>query len=231
MATHINDNNEFDHRYSFAMKTKPMKSIDSLFVALLPHSQKITLPKNKNYKLNEEKEGKGVILFAEGIATLTYASSGLYSSTVYPPTILGLVQGYSSFYEIPNTLSQEVNLCAETDITLFFVQLQDFVATIDAQNLWHDVARILAHRLMLMIDRECENLKNNSYLKIKNIILEVWSYPEEYRTNINLPSFIQKRTGLSRSRIMKILMDLKKGEYITINSGKLTSVSKLPGAY
>lgn len=231
MATHISDNNEFDHRFSFAMKTKPMKSLDVLFVALLPRSKKIIVQKNKTYKINKEKDGKGIVLLSDGIATLTYANSGLYASTIYPPTVLGFVHGYSSFYEVPNTSPQDMHLFAETDVTLFFVPLQDFVEIIDSLNLWHDVARILAHRLMFMLDKDAGNLGNNSYLKIKNIILEVWSYPEEYRANINLPFFIQKRTGLSRSRVMKILMDLKKGEYITMNAGKLISISKLPVAY
>lgn len=44
-------------------------------------------------------------------------------------------------------------------------------------------------------------------------------------------NFIQRRTGISRSRTMKILSELKKGGYIHIDNGRLTALGKLPVAY
>ncbi|MGK4720453.1 helix-turn-helix domain-containing protein, partial [Salmonella enterica] len=44
-------------------------------------------------------------------------------------------------------------------------------------------------------------------------------------------NFIKRRTGISRSRTMKILSELKKGGYIQIDNGRLTALGKLPVAY
>ncbi|EKA2160415.1 helix-turn-helix domain-containing protein, partial [Salmonella enterica] len=51
------------------------------------------------------------------------------------------------------------------------------------------------------------------------------------RESIIVLNFIQRRTGISRSRTMKILSELKKGGYIHIDNGRLTALGKLPVAY
>lgn len=229
MATDISDNNEFEHRFSFCLKTKPMKSIESLFVELIPHGRKILIPKNKKYNLNNEKDGKGILLITDGIGTVVHTENDYHFSTTYPPSILGFVGGYSSYYQIPHAMA-DLSIYADTNLTCFFVPLQKFVEVMDQNNSWHDVARILAHRLMIMMSKDSDHMEG-AYPRIKTLIQEVWSYPEEYRIQINLPHFIQKRTGLSRSRIMKILMDLRQGGYIDIVNGKLLSIMKLPQAY
>lgn len=229
MATDISDNNEFDHRFSFSLKTKPMKSIESLFVELIPHGRKIQIPKNRKYDLNNEKDGQGVLLITDGLGTVVHTENGYHYSTTYPPSILGFISGYSTYYNIPHTMC-DLSVYADTNLTCFFVPLQKFVEVMDQNNCWHDVARILAHRLMIMMSKDSDHMEG-AYSRIKTLIQEVWSYPDEYRTQINLPNFIQKRTGLSRSRIMKILMDLRQGEYIEMVNGKLQGVTKLPQAY
>ncbi|MFQ9621632.1 MAG: hypothetical protein ACLR17_03650 [Enterobacteriaceae bacterium] len=71
----------------------------------------------------------------------------------------------------------------------------------DEQNLWHDIARILAHRLLVMAIREKEFIGVESFIMIRTLILELGSYPEEYREQINVlnlssgaPSFPQRNT-------------------------------------
>ncbi|WP_320339062.1 helix-turn-helix domain-containing protein [Enterobacter asburiae] len=44
-------------------------------------------------------------------------------------------------------------------------------------------------------------------------------------------SFILSRTSISRSSLNKILKDLYKGGYITLNRGKLVALKKLPSKY
>lgn len=231
MATDITDNDEFSHRFSFSVKTKPMKSIESLFVSLAPYGKKILISKNTMYRMNNANDGKGILLISDGIATVVHTEKDYHIYTTYPPSVLGLVSGYTSFYEIPHDMSHDISLHADTDLICFFIPLQKFVDVMDQNNSWHDVARILAHRLMIMMSKDSEHVEGNAYQKIKTLIQEVWSYPNEYRLQVNLPNFIQKRTGISRSRVMKILMDLRQGEYIEIVNGKLHSVLKLPQDY
>ncbi|PQQ61214.1 hypothetical protein C6H70_21800, partial [Klebsiella pneumoniae] len=54
---------------------------------------------------------------------------------------------------------------------------------------------------------------------VRTLLTELADYPEAYRRQINVLSFIQRRTNLSRSRIMSILSELRKGGYITVHRG------------
>ena len=227
--TSTSDNDEFNHRYSYAVKTKPIKAIQAMISSLSPHGEIRTLTKNKTYRINEEADGEGVIIILDGIATVTNTESGHYLYTTYPPSILGFIHSYSLYYNLPNMTRHSI--LAETDVNYIFISLQKFVDVMDETNGWHDVARILAHRLMLASSKDVEFIDGNAYKMMRSLIQEVWLYPEEYRAQINLPNFIKKRTGLSRTRIMTILTDLKEGGYITVENGKLISVIKLPSAY
>ncbi|EMC8872176.1 helix-turn-helix domain-containing protein, partial [Escherichia coli] len=64
-----------------------------------------------------------------------------------------------------------------------------------------------------------------------SLLIELWAYASEYRQSINVLNFIQRRTGISRSRTMKLLSELKKGGYITIDGGRLIDMKKLPTAF
>lgn len=229
MKTQVTDNDVFDHYFSFAVKSKPMKAIETIFSHLLPFGKKIFLKKGKYYRVNEENEGIGIILITDGLVSVINSDSGHFIYTLYPPTIVGLSHGYSAFYNIPGIIRN--TLYAETDATLYFVSLQSFVDTVDKKELWHHIARILAHRIITLVNKEKSYIGADSYSIIRSMIQEVWLYPDNYRLQISLPKFIQKRSGLSRSRIMKILFDLKMGGYINIVNGKLLFVGKLPSSY
>jgi len=217
------------HSYSFAQKTKPLLALDSLFERFTPHSTEFVLPAESAYYFSPDKERAGMVLFHEGIASLCHSENGLHMSTMFAPSVLGLVDGYSLFYDVPSR--PQHYMYAETDCRCSFVPIDTFIELADEHNLWHDLARVLAHRLMVMSIREQELVGVDSYLKVRSLLIELWVYPEVYRKKINVMNFILKRTGLSRSRTMAILSELKKGGYIEIESGKLAMQRKLPIAY
>ncbi|WP_337242198.1 helix-turn-helix domain-containing protein, partial [Proteus faecis] len=49
--------------------------------------------------------------------------------------------------------------------------------------------------------------------------------------DINIYDYIQEYTNLARSTIIKILSDLKKGQYIVVEKGRLISLTNLPEKY
>lgn len=124
--------------------------------------------KNKCYRLNEEKEGVGIILVINGLVAAIDSHSGIYTHTLYPPTIVGLIHGLRAFNEMSGPMKNI--LIAETDATLVFVPLQVFIDKVDNDNLWHDVAKIPAHRLMAMKSKEREFLSTDAYRIIKTLI-------------------------------------------------------------
>lgn len=217
------------HSYSFAQRTKPSLALDSLFTHLSSGSTDFILPTESTYTFSPDKERAGIVLLQEGIASICHSENGLHMSTLFAPSVLGLVDGYSLFYDVPSR-PQHV-MYAETDCKCSFVPIDTFLKLADEHSLWHDLARVLAHRLMVMSIREQELVGVDSYLKVRSLLIELWVYPEQYRQKINVMNFILKRTGLSRSRTMAILSELKKGGYIEIESGKLTMQRKLPVAF
>jgi len=71
----------------------------------------------------------------------------------------------------------------------------------------------------------------NSYVMIKQCIKELYTLPQNVREEVNLTSYIIKRTSLSRSGVMRIVSDLCIGKYIEIRNGKLRKIRHLPHAY
>ncbi|EPE7437998.1 helix-turn-helix domain-containing protein, partial [Salmonella enterica subsp. enterica serovar Chester] len=153
----------------------------------------------------------------------------LHISSSFAPSVVGMVDSYGATYNVP--ARPEHFLLAETVCTGRFVRLPDFIKIADECDLWHDVARCLAYRLMVMSARDRELVGVDSYLKVRALLTEIWAYPQAYRESIIVLNFIQRRTGISRSRTMKILSELKKGGYIHIDNGRLTALGKLPVAY
>lgn len=93
------------------------------------------------------------------------------------------------------------------------------VEILNEKNLWQEMAHILAQRLMVLRMRSQEMVGVDSYPMVRTLLTELADYPEEYRRQINALSFIQRRTNLSRSRVMSILAELRKGGYITVHRG------------
>ncbi|WP_185955870.1 helix-turn-helix domain-containing protein [Limnobaculum zhutongyuii] len=71
----------------------------------------------------------------------------------------------------------------------------------------------------------------SSYLVVRHLLLQLNLLPKEKRYSINIAEFIQERTNLSRSYIMKVLSDLKTGGYITLRKGRLIELNHLPAKY
>jgi CRP-like cAMP-binding protein len=55
--------------------------------------------------------------------------------------------------------------------------------------------------------------------------------PENVRSSTSAWQYILDRTRLSRSSIMKMLAELKKGDYIQLENGKLTAIHRLPARF
>ncbi|HEJ6661160.1 TPA: helix-turn-helix domain-containing protein [Klebsiella oxytoca] len=217
----------YTHIY-FPSRHKPYAALDALFSALWSFGKPFNLNPGDEFLLNSGGENK-IVLLQSGIFSFCRSGSGLHVSSTFAPSIVGLVDSYGVTYDVPTR--PEHFLIAETECRGRAVSLPDFIKTIDECDLWHDVARILAYRLMVMSVRDRELVGVDSYLKVRALLIELWAYASEYRQSINVLNFIQRRTGISRSRTMKLLSELKKGGYISIDGGRLLDMKKLPTAY
>lgn len=225
----VKDNNEnLLHSFLFSQQAKPYAAIDALFSALLPFGQPFALGIGDEFYLQANEENY-IVLLESGIVSYCRNDNRLHICSAFSPSIVGMVDSYGATYNVPTRPAHF--LLAETACTGRFVRLPDFIKIVNECDLWHDVARCLAYRLMVMSARDRELVGVDSYLKVRALLIEIWAYPQVYRENIIVLNFIQQRTGISRSRTMKILSELKKGGYITIDNGRLTALGKLPVAY
>lgn len=224
-----NNNDNGLHSFVFSQQSKPYRSIDVLFSALLPLSKPLRMEAGSELMLGANKDDAVIVLLEDGICSFCHQENQLHITTVFAPSIAGLIDGYALTYNAPAW--PEHYILAETRCLGRVVSLTDFTEVINEQSLWHDVTHILAHRLMFMSARSKEMIGVDSYIKVRALLIEIWAYPEAYRSQINVLNFVQRRTALSRSRILKILSELKKGGYIDIEIGKLQALNKLPLAY
>lgn len=217
------------HTFDFGLKTKPLKAIADLHAALIPFGTPFTLSAASKMSLSEVRETAFIVLLTEGCFSVSHTNADLYMGTGFAPTVIGLIDGYSLFYEVD--VRPQHFIRAETDCAGWLVPLNIFVEKCDELNLWHDIARILAQRVMMMSARDSELVGNDAYSKIRSLLIEIWLYPEEIRAQIKVAAFLQRRTKISRSRIMDVLAELRRGEYIEMDGGVLIAMGKLPIAF
>lgn len=70
-----------------------------------------------------------------------------------------------------------------------------------------------------------------TYELIKQNLMSLMAEKDELRMMVNACDYIMDKTHISRSRVMKILSDLKTGDYIVIERGVLIKINKLPETY
>lgn len=70
-----------------------------------------------------------------------------------------------------------------------------------------------------------------AYEAIRQQLLILMSEDQAIRRDVTVEKYIRDKITLSRSRIMRILSDLKTGGYIEMERGKLLKIIKLPEKY
>jgi hypothetical protein len=71
----------------------------------------------------------------------------------------------------------------------------------------------------------------SAYSVVREFLLEINELIVHHQRDINVYDYIQEYTSLARSTIIKILSDLKKGQYIVVEKGRLLNMTTLPEKY
>ncbi|HCI4595608.1 helix-turn-helix domain-containing protein [Klebsiella quasipneumoniae] len=210
--------------FFYGRRTKPLPAVESILSAFRPVSTPFELAQSNYYHFPLAQSESGFILLEEGVASVCFAENQLVISTVLAPAILGLIDNYGVFNGLPD--KRHCSLFAETDLSGRWIAHQAAVNILNEKNLWQEMAHILTQRLMVLSMREQELLGVDSYQMVRILLMELAVYSETYRRQINVLRFIQRRTNLSRSRIMSILSELRKGGYIIIHRGVLMTIAQ-----
>lgn len=217
------------HSYSLHHKTKPLKTINTLIEKLKMHGIPFFLPENRKLRLSSEKSPSVITLITDGCFGIYHENIDRQIQLCFAPSIMGLVDAYNHYFNIKHTPKHYIR--AETPCHGFQVPYEQFLEQIKDYSLSEEVIYLLTHRLTIMSANNFETMGVDSYTKIRSLLLEIWLYPEDLRNKINIQQLIQQRTNLSRSRTMRIIHELRKGNYIKVKRGKLISLNKLPKTF
>ncbi|ECD9608576.1 hypothetical protein FNZ18_04095 [Salmonella enterica subsp. salamae] len=186
----------------------------------------ITAGKRLDIKIDNQSH---ILLITKGAIKVCRRIDSIVMGSGVSPMILGLVDAYADLYQLEE--NSDVFFIAETTCEYYPVPVKHFVEIADEKHLWRDISNILMYRIAFMTNRDRNLIGQDAYSQIKALLLELWSYPESSRFEINAQNFIQQRTGLSRSRIMQVLSELKAGNYIKILHGRLLELRNLPVSF
>jgi len=163
------------------------------------------------------------ILLHEGVVALYRNSDHMLLSNTRAPMILG--------FNLMSPDNSDMYLMARGTIRYELLLREEFRETIEKHDLWQPLAWTSMFISYRFLDYTFSSTSLPTYDLIKNNLNALMREPEELRLHTNACDYIQEKTLLSRSGIMKILADLKKGGHIVLNRGILIAIHNMPTGY
>lgn len=196
---------------------KPTSHIENLITHLKPGSYIFeTHPRQKiNY---ENDSSRKCYLLLSGSIALFRTRDGFMMNSESAPYVFGL----------SNQLAAADYLYMQTMEPSRIASLSLFTANtiIAEKDLWESLAHLLIYTAGRVYDHCTRISAPSSYAIIRSQLYELMQESAEIRQSITAANYIQSRTFLSRSSIMKILAELKKGSYITTERGILLQIKQ-----
>lgn len=205
--------------------SKPIEEKQFLYELFEPFSEERKVKAKIKIKLDSASmnEHRKLIILVEGKAALYRNRDNLLITHLSPVSIFGIAELFS-----PNALNY---FKAETDCTIKTITAKDVITVLDKNSAWPAMTKLLSHYIKYLAHRDLMMVGNTTYGLIRNCIYEYHELPNEIKNTQSLSTYIESKTALSRSRVMKILLGLKTGGYIEIKRGRLTHMEKLPREY
>ncbi|MCD1125471.1 helix-turn-helix domain-containing protein [Jinshanibacter sp. LJY008] len=198
---------------------KPIDAIQQLLDALHPHALQQVSPPHKKFCYIEQ-----CYLIQDGYVQLHRVQDGLVMYSASAPTILGLssslIPGAENFF-----------FTTQTTVTLSTLPTAKATQIIECENLWENVSIFQSYVIRRMHETNSKITALSAYEITRNQLINLINEPEEIRNNITAVQYIQDHTRLSRSGVMKMLSQLKTGNYIELNKGCLIKINKIPLRY
>ncbi|WP_049028001.1 helix-turn-helix domain-containing protein [Enterobacter roggenkampii] len=99
------------------------------------------------------------------------------------------------------------------------------------KGLWPELTKVLAWYICMLSKRDDVLVARSAYSVVREFLLEINELIVHHQRDINVYDYIQEYTSLARSTIIKNLSDLKKGQYIVVEKGRLLNITNLPEKY
>lgn len=202
---------------------KPTGSITKVNDALIPVSEGVfRFPPRRQIEMETRPDLFRLIIITSGYAFL-YRDDDSCAGVVIAPAIVGLAGAYRNFYE--QGLTRSYYLVTGSSCNIYKCRIEDFAMCIEKNNLWHEIARILACKLFVSEGNSRILLSRKAYDVVKSLLIELSNYAEHAKRTMNVQAFIKQRGGVSRSNTMRILSEMKANNEIVLHRGKLVSTN------
>jgi hypothetical protein len=202
---------------------KPYAAFERLLNNLIPHAEKV-IPKQregttKGTRVENDPDFFKFFLLERGSANLCRLEDDLIISTVFSPYVIGLsfypgagvyysieLGAYSCLYQISRTRAQYL---------------------INKLDLQKEYISAVSYKISSLYLRDNCVLKYKSEDIVKNMLIQLMGFPEDFRSNTSVLKFIEQRTTLSRSCIQRILLNLKDENKVDIINARLIDIRNL----
>lgn len=103
-----------------------------------------------------------------------------------------------------------------TNTVVRSIKKEVFAQLMAEKNLWPDLTKVLSWYICVMSKRDDVLVARSAYSVVREFLYEINDLTVHQQRDINVYDYIQEYTNLARSTIIKILSDLKKGQYIVV---------------
>ena len=195
------------------------KSTTQLFAALSNPTNIVRISRGCLISINNTPE-PDCFLIHTGYTLLRRTEDRLVHGTVGAPVLFG--------FNIFQNLAGNVFLEAMTDVEFEVIPATLFYQQIEAHNLWKPLLDVLMYISSELFRKNNALAVRDSWSIIRTQLNELINEPTFIRQHTCAYDYIQQRTHLSRSGIMKYLSALRKKGLIDMENGILRAVSLLP---
>lgn len=204
--------------------TFPERALRKIHDALLPFSTPYELTTNRA-RIKSQKSTNTLWLVSNGSVSIYRSYDDLKVSVTAGPIVSGLGELFEPLgrYYFRASRSSKVS----------YLPSEYAKSIITEQQLWQDVAEVLAYTVHIMVYRDEHLVSKNSYSMVRAKLLEYMKKREiSDLSRTGIVAYIQETTHLSRSLIYNIISQLTEGGYIKTSNGKLVEITKqLPKSF
>ncbi len=201
---------------------KPIDHINVVINHLHPFAVGQSLSAGKSLMLSNGQT-RFCCLLTDGHASIRRITDKLTVSHVTAPMVIGIAE---------LLFPQQMHFIqAKTDIEFALIPENIVLNCLTENNLWCHLTYIQAYIIQGLAMRDALLTGRTTYEIIRNQLQMLINEPPFIRNTTSASCYILERTQLSRSGIMKVLSQLRQGNYIVMEKGILNSINHLPVKY
>lgn len=205
----------------YPLPPRPDAQINALINAFHCHGTIKEYPRGSCLAQNEES----INILLSGSLAMTRDWDNLIFFEINRPNIIGIsLQSHKSRFE-------RFRLIIKEDSLVKRINRVDFFKVIEEQDLWKELSHAISFYYDVLLWKTYHFYAADSYMLVRKSLITLSEIPLENRMNINASQYITSTTNLSKSYVMKVIQELRKGGYIQIQRGRLISIGKLPQKY